>query len=313
MTIFYPDYSSFQGNTVVPAGTPAVIAKATEGNYYEDLDYEWYKSQAGKIGATFSGYHFLKANIDPAVQAAYYRSFAGNVPCMLDVETEGSSKPGVDQVVAFITALHGLGGRVWGVYFPQWYWGEVGGDLSRLTAAGAVLISSAYTTYTDSGPGWNAYGGATPAAWQYTSTPIDMNAFKGTPAQLAALINGEDIVTPEDIAAIALATAKEVYHYGEENVVDRGKTVVNVPMGHMLHGTWNALNDVNGAVPQMRSQVNDMFHRPSFDANAVATSTAALVKSTITQAITAGLSSDQVGAQVAEAVVSHLTLALGTK
>ena len=26
--------------------------------------------------------------------------------------------------------------------------------------------------------------------WQYTNTPIDMNAFKGTAAELAALING---------------------------------------------------------------------------------------------------------------------------
>jgi hypothetical protein len=190
MTIFYPDYSSFQGNTPVPAGTPAVVAKATEGNYYQDMDYDWYKSQAAKVGAVFSGYHFLKSNIDAAVQAKYYHDFAGSTPCMLDVETEGSSSPEVDEVVAFIQALSALGGRVWGVYFPQWYWGQVHGDLSRLEASGAALVSSNYTSYSDNGPGWNSYGGAVPTCWQYTSTPIDMNAFRGTPAELAAIING---------------------------------------------------------------------------------------------------------------------------
>lgn len=190
MTIFYPDYSSFQGNTVVPPGTPAVVAKATEGNYYEDLDYEWYKSQAGKVGAVFSGYHFLKSNITPEVQAAYYHAFAGSAPCMLDVETEGSSTPTVAEVVQFILALRKLGGRVWGVYYPAWYMSLGGSDLRPITAQGAVIVSSDYGSYSDNGPGWNSYGGITPTMWQYTSTPIDMNAFKGTPAQLAAIING---------------------------------------------------------------------------------------------------------------------------
>lgn len=191
MTIFYPDYSSFQGQATVPAGTPAIVAKATEGTHYIDADYGYYKSTAERMGIPFSGYHFLKADIDPAAQALYYYNFAGSTPCMLDVETENSSKPNVDQVLAFMTALKGHGGRVWGVYFPQWYWGQVGGDLSRLEAAGAGVISSNYTSYSDGGPGWTPYGGAHQIlAWQYTSTPIDMNAFKGTPAQLAATING---------------------------------------------------------------------------------------------------------------------------
>lgn len=190
MTIFYPDYSSYQGQATVPAGTPAIVAKATEGTYYIDADYGYYKSTAQRMGIPFSGYHFLKADTDPAAQALYYYNFAGNTPCMLDVETENASKPTVAQVLAFMTALQGHGGRVWGVYFPQWYWGQVGGDLGALTRAGAVLVSSNYTSYSDSGPGWNSYGGATPAIWQYTSTPVDMNAYKGTPAQLALLING---------------------------------------------------------------------------------------------------------------------------
>jgi lysozyme len=190
MTLFYPDLSSYQAGYKVPSGTPAVVAKATEGTYYMDSSFHDFQHQATVLGVPFSGYHFLKAESSPEAQAQYYHDFAGAYPCMLDVETSGTSKPGVDWCLRFMTALKGLGGRVWGVYFPQWYWGEVGGDLGSLVAAGAVLISSTYTSYSDSGSGWNEYGNAVPTMWQYTSTPIDMNAFKGTPAQLAATING---------------------------------------------------------------------------------------------------------------------------
>jgi hypothetical protein len=190
VTIFYYDVSSFQGQMQLPLDAAAIVAKATEGDYYRDSEYTWFKQQAANRSLPFSGYHFLKQEIDPAVQAQYYHSFAGGVPCMVDVETSGNSHPTVDQTVAFIEALHGLGGRVWGAYIPRWYWSQVGGDLGRLTALGVVLISSNYTSYSDTGAGWQSYGGAVPAAWQFTSTPIDKNAFKGTPAELAATING---------------------------------------------------------------------------------------------------------------------------
>lgn len=190
MTLFYPDLSNYQAGYKIPSGTPAVVAKATEGTYYLDSSFHDFQHQATVLGVPFSGYHFLKSESTPEDQAQYYYNFAGKIPCMLDVETEGGSRPTVDQVVAFMEALQRLGGRVWGVYLPQWYWGDIGGDLSRLRTAGAVLISSYYVSYSDNGPGWNSYGGATPTIWQYTSSPVDMNAFKGTPAELAAIING---------------------------------------------------------------------------------------------------------------------------
>lgn len=190
MTLFYPDLSNYQAGYKIPPGTPAVVAKATEGTYYLDSSFHDFQHQATVLGVPFSGYHFLKSESTPEDQAQYYYNFAGKIPCMLDVETEGGSRPTVDQVVAFMEALQRLGGRVWGVYLPQWYWGDIGGDLGRLKTAGAVLISSYYVSYSDNGPGWNSYGGATPTIWQYTSSPVDMNAFKGTPAELAAIING---------------------------------------------------------------------------------------------------------------------------
>lgn len=186
MTVFYPDLSNYQAGYQIPTGTPAVVAKATEGIYYTDSSYEDFKAQAAKLGIPFSGYHFLKSESSPEAQAQFYHNFAGNVPCMIDCETEGGSRPGVDWCVRFINALHALGGRVWSVYYPHWYLGLTGGSLADL---GVPVVASEYRSYDDNN--WPAdYGGVTPAIWQYTSTPIDMNAFKGTPAQLAALING---------------------------------------------------------------------------------------------------------------------------
>lgn len=210
MTIFYYDVYAGDGQIQVPSDAAAIVAKATEGTYYRDSEYAWFKQQAANRGLPFSGYHFLNSHDDVAAQAQYYFDFAGATPCMVDVEPEDAagSRPTLDQTVAFIEALRGLGGAVWGVYFPQWYWGEVGGDLGRLTALDVALVSSAYTGYSDGGVGWQPYGGATPVVWQFTSTPLDKNAFQGTQAQLADLFNGVTAPTntEDDMPAFATGT-----------------------------------------------------------------------------------------------------------
>lgn len=231
MTIFYDDISSYDGGMIIPATMPLVVAKATEGIYYHDADYMGFAAQCKAKGIPFSAYHFLKSESSPEAQAAYYHDFAGNTPCMLDVETEGGSRPGVDWVLRFMTALKGLGGVVWAVYYPRWYWALTGGDLSAVEAAGAVLVASEYRAYNDND--WPLpYGGATPVIWQYTSSPHDTNAFKGTPVELAALLSGDN-VTPED-----------VYNYGKESVTLANGTVMqNVPFGNLAHGAWVGIND----------------------------------------------------------------------
>lgn len=192
MTIFFPDISSYEAGLVIQPGTVAVVAKATEGTYYRDAQYANFKAQAARVGAVFSAYHFLKAG-NGAGQADYCFAMVGATPVMLDVETEGTSKPTVQDCADFIARMRQLGARVWGAYFPQWFWQQVGGNLASL---GVALVSSSYTAYSDSGPGWAPYGGVTPAVWQYTdkqpygAQTMDFNAYKGTVTQLAALING---------------------------------------------------------------------------------------------------------------------------
>lgn len=207
MTIFFPDISSYEHGLTIQPGTVAVIAKATEGTYYKDADYAEFKAQAAHLGAIFSAYHFLKAG-DGAGQADYCHAMVGSTPVMLDVETEGTSKPTTADCIAFIARMKQLGGRAWGAYFPAWFWQQVGGSLASL---GVAVVSSNYTTYSDTGPGWAPYGGATPVIWQYTNAQsyggqkFDFNAYKGTVAQLAALINGTTTTATaggDDVSAV---------------------------------------------------------------------------------------------------------------
>jgi len=198
MTIFFPDISSYEAGLIIQPGTVAVIAKATEGTYYRDAQYANFKAQAAHVGAVFSAYHFLKAG-NGAGQADYCHAMVGSTPVMLDVETEGTSKPTVQDCLDFISRMRALGGRVWAAYFPQWYWQQVGGNLASL---GVAVVASNYTAYSDTGPGWAPYGGVSPALWQYTDKQpyggqtIDFNAYKGTVQQLAALINGTSAPAP---------------------------------------------------------------------------------------------------------------------
>jgi hypothetical protein len=146
----------------------------------------------------------------------------GKTSIMLDVEKEpldtlAEQRELVQDIYAFADQYHAAGGRVTLAYFPHWEEQAVGSpSLTGLTSRGIGLVSSNYTTYSDSGPGWAPYGGVTPIIWQYTSTPLDTNAFKGTTAQLADLwahgidntdpsvpvVPPEDIVTPAEFLAI---------------------------------------------------------------------------------------------------------------
>lgn len=199
MTVFFPDISSYEAGLTIQPGTVAVVAKATEGLYYRDAQYLNFKAQAARVGAVFSAYHFLKAG-NGAAQADYCHAMVGATPVMLDVETEGGSKPTVADCLAFITRMRALGGRVWGAYFPRWFWEEVGGSLASL---GVAIVASGYPGhYSDTDPDWQPYGGANPQIWQYTDKQpyggqhVDFNAYRGTVTQLAALINGGSSAAP---------------------------------------------------------------------------------------------------------------------
>lgn len=250
MTIFYPDVSNWNATYKVPTGTVAVVAKATEGNYYHDASYHNFEYQAKQVGAVFSGYHFLKQEISPEEQAQYYFNFAGATPCMIDCESSGNSTPGVDWCQRFKDALHGLGGHVWSVYYPHWYLGLTGGSLASL---GLPVIASEYRSYDDNS--WPAgYGGITPVIWQYTSTPIDMNAFKGTAAQLAELINGDNM-NPSDVWAFKSQYAGDPIDMRQRLVnAENAAEAANAKLDQVLAKLNGLSTGGNGVSPQAVAQ-----------------------------------------------------------
>ena len=201
MTIFYPDVSSYQAG-ISFAGCVIAMVKATENNDYRNPDYAAAKTRAANAGAYFCAYHFLHAG-NGAGQAQYAFGVVGaDVPLMIDFEpayVNGvlSSAPQISDAVAFINEYRSLGGTVYLLYLPHWYWqGNLGqASLSPVIDLGMLLVSSDYTGYSDTGPGWAAYGGMTPVVWQYTSSAslngvvnVDMNAYKGTLADFQAQV-----------------------------------------------------------------------------------------------------------------------------
>lgn len=303
MTVFFPDISSYEAGLTIQPGTVAVIAKATEGTYYQDAQYANFKAQASRVGAIFSAYHFLKAG-NGAGQADYCHAMVGSTPVMLDVETEGTSKPTVDDCAAFIARMRELGGRVWGAYFPQWFWQQVGGNLASL---GVAVVASNYTAYSDTGPGWAPYGGVTPAIWQYTDKQpyggqtMDFNAYKGTVEQLAALINGTTTPTPNTGGTVPAIPS---------SIGQKWPEIAGEFVGQYDDSTATIWADAGARAAalyakQTRDAVNALAARigapPAIDVNALA---AALAPH-----LSAGATADQ----LAEAVVQHLanTLAKG--
>ncbi|NUR04292.1 MAG: hypothetical protein HOY79_49665 [Streptomyces sp.] len=206
MTQAFPDVSSYQAGLKIQPGTVAVIAKATEGTYYEDPCFKDFMAQAEHVGAIEAGYHFLKQG-NAAAQAEACYAFAGAWPMMIDCEPLTGSMPTITDCIEFTQRFHELGGRVFACYFPRWYWDRVGGNFIELRDRyGVALVSSNYDGYTDapSGAGWLSYGGVTPSWWQYTRNfpyggkQIDFNAFRGTLSDLRSLIQGDDM-TPMDV------------------------------------------------------------------------------------------------------------------
>lgn len=191
MTIFYGDYASFQCGVDL-TGTVAACIKATQGTTYANPCFNQTRDEANRVGAYVFAYHFLEPGNGDG-QAAFYYSQRGNRQVMVDFENmPNGTHPSVKDMFDFINGVNRRGGKCHLAYIPHWFWQEIGSpDLTGLRDIPARLVSSQYTTYSDTGPGWDAYGGMYPQIWQYTDTfnmhgkTCDFNAYRGTVAQLA--------------------------------------------------------------------------------------------------------------------------------
>ncbi|WP_446217406.1 hypothetical protein [Micromonospora sp. IBHARD004] len=219
------------------ATSPVLCLRATYGDPqgYNPTTRHFADMARGAGAAGFDvigGYHNLIKGDQASInrQVDYLRRTLDGVRAvwaMLDVErytelVNNGLWPRFDDVRQFVDRWHTVDHRLLAVYLPRWMWD---GHLGRpdLRVLHAPLVSSNYGTNPDgspaavyaarggdSGPGWAAYGGVTPTVWQYGSNvdcpgasgQTDCNAYRGTLAQLRALLTKEDTMTPAEFSAI---------------------------------------------------------------------------------------------------------------
>lgn len=209
MTIKYHDVSHHNGD-YHPTGPTA--AKATEGTTFTDSQFTTTRSRTRAGKWPFIAYHWLH-HTNIAGQVSHVIAVIGHgQPLMLDVEhgtDPNPDDPTLADVYAFADQYNAKGGLVTLAYIPKWYWSGHWGSpsMTGLNSRAIALISSQFDTrgYTDADTfpgshdptGWVPYGGVNPAIWQYTDSPIDTNAYKGTQAALADLWNGANGGNPD--------------------------------------------------------------------------------------------------------------------
>src|SRR3984893_2795274 len=283
MTIFYPDVADFQAG-ISFSGCVIAMVKATENNNYTNPDYAAAKVRAASAGAYFCAYHFLHAG-NGAGQASYaYGRVGSGIPLMIDCEPTYNSNgtiasaPQISDAVDFINEYRALGGTVYLLYLPHWYWqGNLGqASLSPVIDLGMLLVSSDYTGYSDTGPGPASYGRMTPLILQYTTPAtltgvynVDMNAYQGTLADFQAQVSsgaqagGNPVLTQGDTGPAVQTLQTRLNVWGATLTVDGNfgpatlaavkafqtaqKLTVDGIVGPQ---TWSALNlNPGGAVP----------------------------------------------------------------
>lgn len=184
-------------------GISFIFLKATEGNGFTDSEFTANLAEARRAGLMVAAYHYVKGDVSASSQVAHIaRTIPKNVPVIPDVEAGGGW---IALTREFITRLREAGYRVPLLYLPKWYWQQIG---SPPLAGLPPLWASRYPDNVvgtladewDDVPSsyWTGHGGLPVAVLQFTSSariaghaPLDANAYRGTPAQLAALLGGE--------------------------------------------------------------------------------------------------------------------------
>jgi len=207
----HPTFQAALDVAILPRnGISYLACKVTEGTGWYRAAYHAFSQAARAIGLRFCSYHFLRSESTGAAQAAWCRQCMGDdwgrVPVMLDWETSVSgTKAGKSTADAFIVAVRALGGLIELDYIPKWFHAQIGSpNLAAGPTGTLALIQSAYGTNPAGSPAnmypgnnslrWAGFGGQPASLLQFGSNarlagypgPLDINAYRGTPTQLAA-------------------------------------------------------------------------------------------------------------------------------
>jgi hypothetical protein len=185
-------------------GVEFVFIKATEGASFVDPDFGANLAGARSAGMLVAAYHYLRSNATAAAQVANIaRAVPRDVPVIPDVEANSG---GITLVRDFVARLRAAGYSVPLSYIPRWYWQQIGSpSLAGLPPLWSSrypdnVIGSIADEWADVPANyWNGYGGLDVAVLQFTSSvriagrqPLDANAFRGSRAELAALLGSQE-------------------------------------------------------------------------------------------------------------------------
>ncbi|QIG61617.1 endolysin [Rhodococcus phage Dinger] len=210
------DVSNHQGNFDFAAakaeGFMFATHKVTEATGYRDPYWARARQEMEKhFPGRWGGYVFCRTNTDPATEARYFYDAVGgdtSVPVQIDYEDTTNGGNGAD-LFNRVRAFQDLGFRLLPIYIPRWFWRDHMGspDLSGLPVPiwnshyvrGVDYASNLYAKHGEKNSAWSDMGGKPVSILQFSETAmvagklIDVNAFRGTEAELDELFSGQEL------------------------------------------------------------------------------------------------------------------------
>ncbi|MGH3859780.1 glycoside hydrolase family 25 protein, partial [Actinokineospora sp.] len=250
-------------------GVLFTLLKATEGATYVDPTFSTNLAAAHAAGLLTGAYHYQRADSTVAAQVANIkRHVPRDVPLAIDVERNSG---GPDITRGLVAGLRAEGYRVILTYFPRWYWQQLGSpSLAGLPPLWSSrypdnIVGSIADEYADVPASyWTGYGGLDVAVLQFSSSGavanfttgrIDTNAFRGTPAALAALFGGTTSKEDDELS------------WDQKFTAPNGKAFS--AWEYLVWGNFYASNAATGIVA-LTTLVGDITKSPDITADAVA-------------------------------------------
>jgi peptidoglycan hydrolase-like protein with peptidoglycan-binding domain len=209
MTLYILDGSGYQPNADFAAikkqAFGGFIAKSTQGATGRDSAFRHNYGAAKANGVRFAAYHFLTEK-PAAAQAANCAGMINDksIPVFIDLERTTGVHPTLKMAIDFAREMDKLDYNVPVIYFPQFYWKELGSPTfpagfllwqARYPNSRAGYASSVYVNHVPNSY-WASQGGEVPTLLQfsdlikvdgYNLNTWDCSAFKGTIGDLDEL------------------------------------------------------------------------------------------------------------------------------
>lgn len=225
MTLRGIDVSHWQATTPSLTGLSFLIAKATEGTT-RDPAFGMHIANARRAGLIPGAYHFARDDVQIAAQVNAFLAATADVP-WIAFDVEGPHAWSLAQTRQAVALVHEAGREV-GLYMSESAFYEANQDWD-----------------------WVANWSHEPArhydVWQHRGSPLDLDRFEGTLAELRTLAGMEDpmiVISNGAPALVDLALGRQLYD-------SAGAPLVKVSSGGVKTGI---LSPFEAALPNLRAR-----------------------------------------------------------